>query len=92
MRILVIEDDKEAAAWLARGLKESGHLVDLAHDGELGLALALEARHDILVVDRMLPKLDGLSIIRTLRAREVKTPVLILSALTDVDERVRGDT
>lgn len=90
MRVLVIEDDKEAAAWLARGLKETGHVVELAHDGEEGLALALEQRHDILVVDRMLPKLDGLSIIRTLRAREVKTPVLILSALSDVDERVRG--
>lgn len=90
MRILVIEDDKEAAAWLARGLKESGHVVDVANDGEQGLDLALEQVHDILIVDRMLPKLDGLSIIRTLRAREIKTPALILSALTDVDERVRG--
>ena len=90
MRILVVEDDKEAAAWLARGLKESGHIVELAYDGEEGLSIALEQRHDILIVDRMLPKLDGLAIIRTLRSRDVKSPVLILSALSDVDERVRG--
>ena len=90
MRLLVIEDDKDAAAWLAKGLKETGHQVDIAHDGEQGLALGLEQRHDILIVDRMLPKLDGLTIIRKLRDRDVKTPVLILSALTDVDERVRG--
>jgi two-component system, OmpR family, response regulator len=90
MRILIIEDDKEAAMWLARGLRESGHIVDLAHDGEEGLHLAKEAVHDALVVDRMLPKLDGLSIIRTLRNDGVQTPVLILSALSDVDERVKG--
>ncbi len=90
MRILVIEDDKEAASWLVRGLKESGHVVDLASDGEQGLALALEQLHDILIVDRMLPKLDGLSIIKTLRAKDISVPVLILSALSDVDERVRG--
>lgn len=90
MRILIIEDDKEAALWLARGLRESGHIVDLAHDGDEGLHLARESVHDALVVDRMLPKLDGLSIIRTLRNDGVQTPVLILSALSDVDERVKG--
>ncbi|MCA0433530.1 MAG: response regulator transcription factor [Proteobacteria bacterium] len=90
MRILVIEDDREAASWLLKGLEESGHVADLAADGEDGLAMAREAVHDVLIVDRMLPKLDGLSIIRTLRAESVVTPVLILSALSDVDERVKG--
>jgi two-component system OmpR family response regulator len=90
LRILVIEDDREAAAWLVRGLKESGHVVDLATDGEQGLAMALEQIHDILIVDRMLPKLDGLTIIRDLRSRGNSVPALILSALSDVDERVRG--
>jgi two-component system, OmpR family, response regulator len=90
MRILVIEDDKDAAAWLIKGLHESGHVADLATDGEQGLGLALEALHDVVIVDRMLPKLDGLSLIRNLRAQEVATPVLILSALGEVDERVKG--
>ena len=90
MRILIIEDDHEAAAWLVKGLEESGHVVDVAGDGESGLSLALENLHDIFVVDRMLPKLDGLSIIKKLRGDGIKTPVLILSALSEVDERVRG--
>jgi two-component system, OmpR family, response regulator len=90
MRVLVIEDDRDAATWLLKGLKESGHLVDHAADGEQGLALAREGVHDVLIVDRMLPKLDGLSVIRSLRADGQSTPVLILSALSDVDERVKG--
>ena len=90
MRILVIEDDRDAASWLMKGLTESGHVADHAANGEDGLAMALESLHDILIVDRMLPKLDGLSIIRTLRAKGITTPALILSALSDVDERVRG--
>jgi two-component system, OmpR family, response regulator len=90
MRILVIEDDRDAATWLVRGLKEAGHLVEHAADGEQGLDMALENVHDVLIVDRMLPKLDGLNVIRTLRTKAVTTPVLILSALSDVDERVRG--
>jgi two-component system, OmpR family, response regulator len=90
MRVLVIEDDRDAATWLLKGLKESGHLADHAADGEQGLALAREAVHDVLIVDRMLPKLDGLSVIRSLRADGQTTPVLILSALSDVDERVKG--
>ena len=90
MRILVIEDDRDAANWLVKGLKESGHVVDLAGDGEQGLSLALECVHDVLIVDRMLPKLDGLSVIQHVRANHLKTPVLILSALSDVDERVKG--
>jgi two-component system, OmpR family, response regulator len=90
MRILVIEDDKDAANWLVKGLKESGHVVDLAGDGEQGLALALEGVHDVFIVDRMLPKLDGLSVVQKVRSEGLKTPVLILSALSDVDERVKG--
>jgi len=90
MRILVIEDDREAATWLIKGLTESGHVADLAADGEEGLALARERVHDVLIVDRMLPVMDGLAVIRTLRAEGNKTPALILSALGEVDERVKG--
>ena len=90
MRILVIEDDREAASWLVKGLAEAGHIADHAADGEEGLGLALEAVHDVLIVDRMLPKVDGLTIIRKLREANIQTPVLILSALADVDERVKG--
>ena len=90
MRILVIEDDREAASWLVKGLAEAGHVADHAADGEEGLGLALEGVHDVLIVDRMLPKIDGLTIIRKLREHNIQTPVLILSALADVDERVKG--
>ena len=90
MRILVIEDDREAASWLVKGLAESGHVADHAADGEQGLALALENLHDVAIVDRMLPKLDGLAIVRKMREQGIKTPVLILSALGEVDERVKG--
>jgi two-component system, OmpR family, response regulator len=90
MRVLIVEDDRDAATWLVRGLQESGHVVDHAADGEQGLAMARDGLHDVLIVDRMLPKLDGLSLIRSLRADGIATPVLILSALSDVDERVRG--
>jgi len=90
LRILVIEDDTQAANYIARGLKEQGHLVEHAGDGEEGLALAQEDRFDALVVDRMLPKLDGLSIVSSLRGDGVRTPVLFLSALGEVDDRVKG--
>ena len=90
MRILVIEDDREAASWLIKGLTESGHVADLASDGLDGFALARDGNYDVLIVDRMLPKLDGLSAVRMLREEEVTTPVLILSALADVDEKVKG--
>ena len=90
MRVLVIEDDRDAASWLVKGLTESGHVADHAADGDEGLALAREGVHDVLIVDRMLPKRDGLSIIRTIRNEGIATPVLILSALSDVDERVKG--
>ncbi len=90
MRVLVIEDDRDAASWLVKGLTESGHVADHAADGDEGLALAREGVHDVLIVDRMLPKRDGLSIIRTIRNEGIATPALILSALSDVDERVKG--
>ncbi len=90
MRILLIEDDKEAAGYLVKGLSESGHVVDHAADGEDGLHLALSGEYDVLVVDRMLPKRDGLSIIRMLRADGKTTPALVLSALGEVDDRIEG--
>jgi two-component system OmpR family response regulator len=90
MRILVIEDDKDAASWLVKGLKESGHVVDLANDGEQGLGMASDGGYDVLIVDRMLPKLDGLAVIKGLRGADNKVPILVLSALSDVDERVKG--
>jgi two-component system OmpR family response regulator len=90
MRILIVEDDAAAAAYLVKALREVGHVPDHAGDGETGLHLASTERYDVLVVDRMLPKRDGLSLIARLRADGNATPVLILSALGEVDDRVKG--
>ena len=90
MRVLLIEDDREAAGFLCKALRESGHAAEHAADGETGLAVASEARFDVLIIDRMLPKREGLSVIETLRKAGDKTPVLILSALSEVDDRVKG--
>lgn len=90
MNILLIEDDLDAATYLVKGLSESGHIVDHAADGEDGLHMALNGHYDVLVVDRMLPKRDGLSIIRMLRADGKTTPALILSALGEIDDRIEG--
>ena len=90
MRVLVIEDDVEAAAYLVKGLKESGHTVDHAADGDDGLTLAMSAPYDVLVVDRMLPKRDGLTVVSTIREQGNETPVLFLSALGEVDDRIKG--
>ena len=90
MRILLIEDDPETSRFIRKGLSEAGHVLDLAGDGRQGLLLALDAEHDAVVVDRMLPGLDGLSIVRSLRAAGRTTPVLVLSALGEVDDRVEG--
>jgi two-component system OmpR family response regulator len=90
MKLLVIEDDIAAAHYLQRGLIETGHVVDCAHDGEIGLQLALQNDYDVLLIDRMLPRRDGLSLIRMLRADGRATPVLVLSALGQVDQRVEG--
>ena len=90
MRVLVIEDDKETALFLQKALRENGHAADVAFDGEMGLEMARDGGHDVLVIDRMLPKRDGLSVIGELRAKGIETPVLILSALGQVDDRVKG--
>ena len=90
MRILVIEDDREAAGYLLKGLREAGHVADHATDGNDGLAQALAETYDVLVVDRMLPGRDGSSVIAALREGGNATPVLILSALGAVDDRVTG--
>ncbi len=90
MRILVVEDDKKIASFVARGLKEAGFAVDQAENGEDGLQLALAHPYDTAVMDLMLPKLDGLSLIEDLRKKKVLTPVLILSARRSVDDRVKG--
>ena len=90
MRVLLIEDDKELSDYVAKGLSEQGHNVETAYDGKDGLFLATTESFDVLVVDRMLPKLDGLTIIKTLRGANDKVPVLILSALGEVDDRVIG--
>ncbi len=90
MKILLVEDDQHTATFISRGLSEKQHTVDVASDGKEGLFLALENDYDIMVVDRMLPKIDGLSVIKSLRAAEHNTPALILSALGDVGDRVTG--
>src|SRR3954453_20049574 len=90
MKILIVEDDREAAAYLVKAFREAGHAADHAADGLDGYAMAREGDYDVLVVDRMLPKLAGLSLIRSLREQAVETPVLILSALGQVDDRVKG--
>jgi two-component system OmpR family response regulator len=90
MRILVIEDEAEVAAYLSKGLREHGYTVEEATDGKDGLFLALYESFDAMVVDRMLPNVDGLSIVRSVRQANVATPILILSALGQVDDRVAG--
>ena len=90
MKILVIEDDRVASDYLVKALSESGHAVDAIADGLQGLNRAMGERYDALIVDRMLPSLDGLAMIETLRKAGRDTPVIIVSALGDVDERVRG--
>jgi two-component system OmpR family response regulator len=90
MRILVVEDDKSNAQYVRDGLTESGHTVDVASDGMDGLYLATEQSYDVLIIDRMLPKLDGLALIQSLRSAGNKTPVLVLSSLARVEERVKG--
>jgi two-component system OmpR family response regulator len=90
MRLLIVEDDPTIADFIATGLTEAGFAVDVAADGERGLELATSTAYDVAIVDVMLPKIDGLTVIDRLRARGVRTPVLILSAQRSVDDRVRG--
>ena len=90
MRILIVEDDAEAAAYLTKAFREAGHVPDHAGDGLTGYSMAEGGGYDVLIIDRMLPRLDGLSLIRSLREQNDTTPVLILSALGQVDDRVKG--
>jgi two-component system OmpR family response regulator len=90
MKLLIVEDDAEGAAYLKKALCEAGHTVDHAPAGREGLLLAAGEAYDVIVLDRMLPQLDGLAILRTIRASGVKTPVLLLTALGGIDDRVQG--
>lgn len=90
MRILTVEDDPQVQSYIMKGLNEAGHTVDCASDGKDGLFLATTEKYDVIILDRMLPELDGLTVLKTLRGAGNKTPVLILSALGEVDDRVKG--
>lgn len=90
MKMLLIEDDAQVRQYIAKGMQEAGHVVDVAEDGKQGLFLATTEKYDALIVDRMLPELDGLTVLKTLRASDNRVPALILSALGEVDDRVKG--
>jgi two-component system OmpR family response regulator len=90
MRILVIEDDQKTSEYILRGLSEAGHVCDVIEDGRDGLFQASREPYDVMIVDRMLPGLDGLSLVKAVRAAKVKTPVLFLTAVGGVDDRVEG--
>ena len=90
MKILLIEDDADTSRFVANGLRERGHVVDQSEDGRDGLFLASEAGYDVMVIDRMLPRVDGLAIVKTVRAAGVKAPVLMLTTLAGVNDRVEG--
>jgi two-component system, OmpR family, response regulator len=89
-KILVIEDDADTRSFIAKGLGEQGHVVDQSSDGRDGLFMASDGSYDLVILDRMLPALDGLGVLKALRAADVATPVLILSALASVDDRIAG--
>ena len=90
MKVLIIEDDRQAAAYLKKALDEAGHMADIAYTGDEGYAMAVSGSYDALIVDRMLPGRDGLSVVSQLRSENDLTPALILSALGEVDDRVTG--
>jgi two-component system copper resistance phosphate regulon response regulator CusR len=90
MRILLIEDEKKTAAFIRKGLEEEGYVVEVARDGEAGLQLALAARFDLFLIDVMLPKKDGWTVVEELRAKGVHTPILFLTARDSVPDRVKG--
>lgn len=90
MRILLIEDDQSVADFIIKGLSEQNHVVDHQTDGKEGLFFATTESYDVMIIDRMLPNIEGLTIIRTLRASNIKTPIIILSAMADVEQRVEG--
>jgi len=90
MRILVVEDDNKIASFVVKGLKQAGYAVDRCADGEEALSFATTTPYDAAIIDLMLPKLDGLSLIQRLRAKKIRTPMIILSARAAVDDRIRG--
>ena len=90
MKILLIEDDVESAKYLLKGLREEGHVVDHCESGKDGLFLAASEKYDAMIIDRMLPEVDGVTIVQTLRASSNDTPILFLTALDKVDEKVKG--
>jgi two-component system OmpR family response regulator len=90
MKLLIVEDDAETASFAMRGFREHGHVVDLAADGRDGLYLATENSYDVLIVDRMIPKMDGLSLVKALRSAKILTPVLFLTTMSGIDDRVEG--
>jgi DNA-binding response OmpR family regulator len=90
MKILIIEDDNETRDYVSAGLKEAGHTIDSAKDGYEGLLLAKEGNHDLLIVDRMLPDLDGLTLVKTLRSAGCNVPILFLTSMCGIDDRVEG--
>ncbi|MFS8112214.1 response regulator transcription factor [Rhizobium jaguaris] len=90
MRILIVEDDEKTAAYLTRGLSESGYIVDRAPDGDTGLTMALEGIYDAMILDRMLPGMDGLDIVRRLRDDQLELPILMISALATTSHRIEG--
>jgi len=90
MKVLVVEDDEKVLSYIRKGLDQEGHTVDTAPNGKDGLFLATTETYDVMIIDRMLPELDGLTIIKTLRGTNNNTPVLILSAMAEVDDKVQG--
>ncbi|HXZ36552.1 MAG TPA: response regulator, partial [Thermodesulfobacteriota bacterium] len=90
MRLLVIEDEKKVARFVKKGLEEEGYAVDLAFDGEEGLAMVLDQVHDLIILDIALPKIDGLQVLKKLRERAVRTPVLLLTVRATIEDKVLG--
>src|SRR3972149_2660192 len=90
MYVLVVEDERRLAQGIRRVLEEEGHTVDTAYDGEEGLAMALEGSHDVILLDILLPQIDGLEVCQSLRRNRIDTPVLLLTALDSVQDRVKG--
>lgn len=90
MKILIVEDDSETLSFIKKGFEQDANLVDIATNGEDGLLMATTSDYDVIILDRMLPRIDGLSVVRTLRANDNNTPILILSAMSEVDQRVEG--
>jgi two-component system OmpR family response regulator len=90
MKILIVEDDKETSAYVKKGLKEAGHTLDIAEDGPSGLSRATSEEYNLLIVDRMLPGLDGLSLVKALRSAHYQIPILFLTTMSGIDDRVEG--